>query len=157
MEGRNALESHSLIMSTWSPFNVNIVASYYNFSNNSHKATHMVIFDTNLGIEVTVNGAIMGPDPICNSMAEGVRPLCSSLTLFGFCGSMGQVRSWPRRARVGARQAERSAGGGRSLKRKSRHSGKFWFSDPMVRPDPVFGLYYKYENEGAVLDLYGTS
>ena len=33
-----------------------------------------------------------------------------------------------------------SAGGGRSLKRKSRHSGKFWFSDPMVRPDPVFGF-----------------
>ena len=51
-------------MSTWSPFNVNIVASYYNFSNNSHKATHIVIVDTNLGIEVAVNGAIMGSDPI---------------------------------------------------------------------------------------------
>jgi hypothetical protein len=30
------------------------------------------------------------------------------------------------------------AGGGRSLKRKSHYSAKFWFSDPMVRPDPVF-------------------
>ena len=53
----------------------------------------MVIFDTNLGIEVTVNGAIMGPDPICNSMAEGVRPLCSSLTLLGF-GGMVDGASW---------------------------------------------------------------
>ena len=32
-----------------------------------------------------------------------------------------------------------SAGGGRSLKRKSLHSGTFWFSDPKVRPDLVFG------------------
>ena len=64
MGGRNAQESHSLIISTSSLFNVNIVASYYNFSNNSHKATHTVIADKNLGIEVTVNGAIMGSDPI---------------------------------------------------------------------------------------------
>ena len=44
-----------------------------------------------------------------------------------------------RGGREGARWAEGSAGGGRSLKQKSRHSGKFWFSDPMVRPDPVIG------------------
>ena len=43
-----------------------------------------------------------------------------------------------RGGRQGARQAERSAGSGRSLKRKSRHSGSFWFSDPMLRHDPVF-------------------
>ena len=40
----------------------------------------------------------------------------------------------------GARWAEGSAGGGRSLKRKSRHLGKFWCSDPKVRPDPLFDL-----------------
>ena len=49
---------------------------------------------------------------------------------------MGQVAAM---GAEGARQAEGSAGGGRSLKLKSRHSGNFWFSDPMVRPDPVFG------------------
>ena len=51
----------------------------------------------------------------------------------------GASRGRGRGGREGARWAERSAGGGRSLKRKSRHSGKFWISDPMVRPDPVFG------------------
>ena len=51
---------------------------------------------------------------------------------------MGQVAVMGA-GREGARWAEESAGGGRSLKRKSRHSGKFWFSDPMVRPDLVFG------------------
>ena len=53
-------------------------------------------------------------------------------------GRWGNSRSWARRG-ARARQAEGSAGGGRSLKRKSRDSGKFWFSDPMVRPDPAFG------------------
>jgi hypothetical protein len=43
-------------------------------------------------------------------------------------------------SRSTARQAEELAGAVAALKRKSRHSGKFWFSDPMVRPDPVFGL-----------------
>ena len=37
-----------------------------------------------------------------------------------------------------ARQPEGSAGGGRSLKRKSNHSGNFGFSDQMVRPNSVF-------------------
>lgn len=41
---------------------------------------------------------------------------------------------------TGAQQAEDKAGGGRSLKRKSGHAGKFWFSYPMVKPYPVFGL-----------------
>ena len=50
----------------------------------------------------------------------------------------GASRVRGRGGRERVRQAEGSAGGGRSLKRKSRHSGKFWFSDPMVRPDPVF-------------------
>ena len=53
-------------------------------------------------------------------------------------GSMGQLAFMGAVGREGARWAEGSARGGRSLKRKSRHSGKFWFSDPMVRPDPVF-------------------
>ena len=50
---------------------------------------------------------------------------------------MGQVAVMGAEGATGARQAEGSAWGGRSLKRKSRHSGKFLFSDPMVRPDPV--------------------
>ena len=45
------------------------------------------------------------------------------------------------RRREEAREAEGSAGGGCSLKRKSRHSGKFWFSDPKVRPDPELGTH----------------
>ena len=48
------------------------------------------------------------------------------------------------RRREEAREAEGSAGGGRSLERKSHHSGKFWFSDPKVRPAPVFGTYSSY-------------
>ena len=72
-------------------------------------------------------------------MAEGVRPLGSSLTLFGFGGVVEGVSfGHGRGGREGARWAEGSAEGGRSLKRKSRHSGKFWFSDPMVRHDPVY-------------------
>ena len=56
---------------------------------------------------------------------------------------MGQVGFMVAEGARGARQAEGSAGGGRSLKRKSRHSGKFWFSDPKVRPGPVFGMISK--------------
>ena len=52
---------------------------------------------------------------------------------------MGQLALMSAEGAREPRQAEGSAGGGRSLKRKSRHSGKFWFSDPMARPDPVFG------------------
>ena len=78
-------------------------------------------------------------------MAEGVRPLCSSLTLFVFGGLVDGASCGDGLGgrELGARQAEGSAGGGRSLKRKSRHSGKFWFSDPMVRPDHVFGMISK--------------
>ena len=71
----------------------------------------------------------MGSDPI----------MSGSLTLFGFGGAMGQVAVIGVEGVSGARLGEASAGGGRSLKRKSLHSGKFWFSDSMVRPDPVFG------------------
>ena len=66
----------------------------------------------------------MGSDPI----------MSSSLTLFGFGGSMGQVAAMGARARG----AEGSARGGRSLKQKSHQSGRFWFSDPKVRPAHVF-------------------
>ena len=133
MGGRNAQESHSLIISTSSLFNVNIVASYYNFSNNSHKATHMVIVDTNLGIEVTVNGAIMGSGPICNSMAERVRPLCGFLTLFE---SDHVLRS------SGPRLGPMSPCSRANMSPRDlwSRSGKFWLSDPNVRPEPVFGL-----------------
>ena len=55
---------------------------------------------------------------------------------------MGQVGFMGAEGREGARQAEGSAGGGRSLKRKSRHSGKFWFSYSMVRPDPVLASLF---------------
>ena len=54
---------------------------------------------------------------------------------------MGQVAVMGAGGARGARQAEGPAGGGRSLKRKSHHSGTFWFSDPVVRPDHVFGLW----------------
>ena len=33
------------------------------------------------------------------------------------------------------------AGGGCSLKRKRLIQASFWFSDPMVRPDPVFSSF----------------
>ena len=52
---------------------------------------------------------------------------------------MRQVGVMGAEGATGARQAVGSAGGGRSLKRKSRHSGKFWFSDQKVRPDLAFG------------------
>ena len=91
-------------------------------------------------------------------MAEGVRPLCSSLTLLCLralsdsdrkrsdpilnLGVMGREQTRLPKGHAGVLGltcAKRSAGGGRSLKRKSRHSGKFWFSEPKVRPDRVFG------------------
>ena len=53
----------------------------------------------------------------------------------------GASRVHGRGGRERARQAENQAGGGRSLKRKSHHSGKFWFSDPKVRPDPYSALF----------------
>ena len=69
----------------------------------------------------------MGSDPI----------MSGSLTLLGFGGVVDGASCGD--GREGTRKAGNQAGGGRSLKRKSRHSGKFWFGDPMVRPDPVFG------------------
>jgi len=54
---------------------------------------------------------------------------------------MGQVAVMGAEARGGAASKTIRAGGGRSLKRKSRLSGKFWFSDPKVQPDPMFGPY----------------
>ena len=51
----------------------------------------------------------------------------------------------------GARQAKGSAGGGRSLKRKSHHSGKFWFSDPMVRPDLGVGTDIEVIAHGTIM------
>lgn len=72
----------------------------------------------------------MGSDPI----------MSGSLTLFGFGGVVDEASCGDGRGGCeGAREDEGSAGGGRSLKRKSRYSGKFWFSDPKVRHDPVFG------------------
>ena len=69
----------------------------------------------------------MGSDPI----------MSGSLTLLGFGGVVDGASCGD--GREGTRKAGNQAGGGRSLKRKSRHSGKFWLSTPMVRPDPVFG------------------
>ena len=59
--------------------------------------------------------------------------------MFGWDGD-GQVAVMGAESATGARKTEESAWGGRSLKRKSHHSGRFWFSDPKVRPDPMFGL-----------------
>jgi hypothetical protein len=67
MVGRNAQESHSLIMSTEAPFNVIVVASYYKlnyFTKICHAAALMVVDRTIFGIEVIVKAAIMGSDPI---------------------------------------------------------------------------------------------
>ena len=64
---------------------------------------------------------------------------------------MGQVALMDAEGARGARWAEGSAGGGRSLKRKSRHSGRFWFNDPKVRPDTAFGREYRDQ------DLVGLS
>ena len=48
--------------------------------------------------------------------------------------------------------SRRRAGGGRSLRRKSRRSGRFWFSTPKVRPDPVFGpfAHLNEDNKGRI-------
>ena len=76
-------------------------------------------------------------------MAEGVRPLCSSLTLLGF-GEMvdGASCGHGRGGREGTRKAEGSAGGGRSLKRNRVIRASFglaiqWYGLTPCSGDPL--------------------
>jgi len=68
---------------------------------------------------------------------------------------MGREQTWLQQGHAGVLgltcAKNNQARGGRSLKRKSHHSGKFWFSDPMVRPELGFGTNIEVIVHGTIL------